>query len=369
MKDISVQIRDSRRSLTATSSRIWLYEHELEFQDYLREKHDEKDWEDVSSLIFHSYPDQGKKLVENYLLSSKEKLFKVFQWIAFSKQLTGLVFGDQGMGKDTFICRLFELYIHYCFENNLPLPRIVTLGNVKCPPFVLNGNENTDFKYFKENFNFSKEDLLLRFNHKIPVDMYFDLIDIPFGSVNSPVFIYCSELDSEFPARDFQGKENKMFSVLQNTFRHNHQKLIGGVKLSANIDISLLRTCNLKFFKYISPEKLDVPGVERDNLLTDLGRWFLPKDVRDPSQTLMCFDNNLLTIKTFLPSFWSDSYSEQFQGGTIPKYKIYSFVKSKFDDGSKNLTVPQINDMKRTVYLRFRYKISSKEIKECYYNE
>ena len=323
-------------SITAGSSRDWMDRRQLALKRYLRKNHHRRDHERVLDLMYYAFPDEGKKLIQNDGMIPQQKLDMLIGWIVHSAQITCLMFGDQDMGKDATFCRLFELIVDYCEKNGSLPPRFVTLGNVKCPPFV------------REK------------------DMYFNLKDIPSGSRFQPVYIYSSELDAEFPARNFQGEDNKMYAVLQNTFRHNHQKLFGCVKLSANVDISVLRTTNVKMFKYTSPEKLLIEGVERFNILSGLGQWFVPKDVNDKAQTLMAFDNNLLTGRFRLPTFWSDEYSEQFKQGTIPMKKIYSFIQSKFE-GKETLPSPSmINSMQTLVFTKFREKVSASEIKNCF---
>ncbi len=323
------------QSITSASSRKWLSEHELSFKNYLRKYHKEEDYADVINLVYHIFPDEGKKLVQNFNMPLEKKIDLLIKWIMHSSQITCLIFGDQDMGKDALICKIFELIISYCKDNDFDPPRFVTLGNIKRPWFV---SEH---------------------------DRYFSLMKIPVGTRTQPVYIYCSELDAVFPAREFQGEENKLFSVLQNTFRQNHQKLFGCVKLAANVDISVLRTCNLKLFKYISPEKLEIKGIERDNLLTDLGRWFLPKDINNKASTLMCFDNNLLTCEFGLPSFWSNEYSEQFGGKNISLEDVKDFVKDKFD-AQTTLNPSQIRKLQIMVYSVFRKNIDSVFIKGCF---
>ena len=215
---------DLHRSITFNSSRVWIERRYLSLCRYLRKNHHKFDRSYIQSLILDSYPDEGKKLIENDGMLPVKKLDKLMKWIVCSSQITCLILGDQRMGKDALVCRLFELIIDYCFDCGIPPPRIVTLGNVKRPPFCRDE------------------------------DMYFSFKDIPFGSVSQPVYIYCSELDVEFPARDFAGQENKLFSILEGTMAQNHQKLFGCVKLASKVDISILRSCNLKIFKYISPE-------------------------------------------------------------------------------------------------------------------
>ena len=321
-------------SITGESSKDWINRRWNRLLRYLRRNHHWRDHPNVFNLLYNVYPDQGKKLIQNDGMSSQEKLDKLLKWIVHQSQITCLIFGDQCMGKDALVCRLFELLNEYLKKEGFELPRYVTLGNVKRPPFV------------------DKE------------DMYFSFKDIPFGSSFRPVYIYASELDSEFPSRDYAGAENKLFSVLQNTMRQNHQKLFGCIKLASQVDISVLRSCNIKLFKYISPEKLDVEGVERVNILTELGRWFLPKDVQDKSQCLMAFDNNLLTGSWSLPSFWSNEYSEQFNASYIDQSKIKDFVRAKLEDKEK-VTPTQIYNLQIMVYQKFRKKLTSIEIRDC----
>lgn len=324
-----------RESITADSSREWLFRRRLALQRYLRKNHHIRDRDRVFDLIFRAFPDEGKKLINNDGMSYLEKRDLLIKWIVHSIQITCLVFGDQGMGKDAMLCRLFELINNYCDKNNMLKPRIVTLGNIKKPPFV-------DEK-----------------------DMYFSFKDIPFGTRFQPVYIYSSELDSEFPAREFAGEENKLFSILQNTMRQNHQKLFGCVKLASQVDISVLRSCNVKLFKYISPEKLDIEGVERVNILSDLGRWFLPKDVKDKKDSLLAFDNNLLTARWSLPTFWNEEYSEQFNAYNIDESKIIDFVRAKAEDKEK-LTPSQINKLQIYVFNKFRKKVDASFIRSCF---
>ena len=286
-------------------------------------------------MIYNAFPDEGKKLIENDGMPSKQKLDMLLKWIIHQAQITCLILGDQRMGKDALLCRLAELIMDYCERHGMSPPRFVTLGNVKCPPFVA--------------------------EH----DMYFSFKDIPFGTKYRPVYIYCSELEVEFPSREFASSDNKLFSALEGTMAQNHQKLFGCVKLTAKVDLSVLRSCNLKIFKYISPEKLNVEGVERANVLSELGRWFLPKDVHDKADSLLAFDNNLLSARWRLPTFWSDEYSEQFGGANIPDNKIDDYIRSKFDDKDK-LTPAQIITLQIMVVQKFRKKVSSNRINRLF---
>ena len=330
-----VEIGGHSVSITASSSRKWMADHSLALQRYLRRNHKKVDIPCVFNLLYQTYPDEGKKLILNDGITDDRKLKLLVEWIFYQPQLTCLALGDQRMGKDALLCKIFELIFEYCESNNYQKPRIVTLGNVRKPPFVDEG------------------------------DMYFSFRDIPFGTPFKPVYIYSSELEAEFPARDFASAENKLFSVLEGTLAQNHQKLFGCIKLTSKVDLSVLRSCNLKLFKYISPEKLNMEGIERVNVLSDLGRWFLPKDINDKKKTLMVFDNNLLTLNFDLPSFWTSEYSEQFRGDSIPISKIYDFIQSKFTQHEK-LTASQINAIQIMVFQKFRKKVNRNEIEKCF---
>ena len=101
-------------------------------------------------------------------------------------------------------------------------------------------------------------------------------------------------------------------------------------------------------------------NIERDSLLTELGRWLLPKNVHDKSETLLVFDNNLLSVNYPLPIWWTDEYSEQFND--VPIDKIWDYVTSlKFGDKEK-LTFEQIHNIQTAVFQRFRKDIPRQEI-------
>lgn len=326
---------DLSSSITADSSRDFIDRNDLMLRNYLRETHHRMDWAKVSHLLYNAFPDEGKKLLQNFGMLDPEKKNRLIQWIVHSAQITCIVMGDQRMGKDATLCKVFEEVIDYCKKSGFDPPRFVTLGNIKAPWFV---------------------------SEK---DMYFSFRKIPFGTKRQPVYIYCGELEVEFPARDFAGKENKLFSILEGTMAQNHQKLFGCVKLMAKVDLSVIRSCNLKLFKFISPEKLEMEGIERVNVLSDLGRWFLPKDVQDKAKCLLVFDNNLLTTTYALPSFWTDEYSEQFRGGTISHDKIMDFVKSKLEYNDKP-SPAQLMDIQTVVYQKFRKEVSLEEIRSLF---
>ena len=113
---------------------------------------------------------------------------------------------------------------------------------------------------------------------------------------------------------------------------------------------------NVKLFKYISPEKLNIEGVERVNILSELGRWLLPSNMEDKSGTLMCFANQLFTVDYDLPDWWSSEYSEQFNN--IPIEKVWDYVEAICGDEMK------ISHIQIAVQQKFRVTLSKQEIQE-----
>jgi len=329
-----VPIPQRKISITAESSRDWLDRNFPKLERYLKRNHKRKDWPTVFKLLYDSYPDEGKKLVENFDKSQQKKKELLVKFLVHTPQITCILLGDQRKGKDATLCKIFEDIREYCKLNELSSPRIVTLGNLQKPPFV------------------AEE------------DMYFSFMKIPFGTSSQPVYIYASELEAFFPARDFQSPENKLFSNLEGTMAQNHQKLFGCVKLTSKVDISVLRSCNCKIFKFISPEKLNIEGIERHNVLSDLGYWLLPSDPNKHSLTLLSFDNNLLTVDYDLPSFWTQGYSEQFKGNTISKEKVLDYVQVQYS-GEKN-PEKQIYNIQTVIYNKFRRLLTKEDILSCF---
>jgi hypothetical protein len=320
-----------RQSITSEENRNWLRGRGSgKFDRYLRNNHHPDNHQIVKDLIFWAFPDEGKKLVMNYDLEDEIKKLLLVQWLVHSPQITCLILGDQRMGKDALVCRLFDDINSYCDLIGMIRPRIVTLGNVRCPPFV-------------------KDE-----------DMYFSFKKLPFGTAEQPVYVYCSEIEQLLPARETQGPENKLFSILEGTLAQNHQKLFGCVKLASKVDINVIRSCNCKLFKFITPEKLNIEGIERNNFLSELGMWLLPKDVNDKKKTLIVFNDNLMTVNYDLPTWWSTEYSEQFRD--VPLDKIWDYVEGmKFDKDGK-LTYAQIYDIQTAIFQRFRKDVSKEDI-------
>jgi hypothetical protein len=294
-------------SITAHSSRGWIDRHPLKLERYLRRYHRLPDRPVVFDLLFWDNPDEGKKLIQNFDLKPEQKKQLLISWLYFEPQITCGVLGDQRMGKDALICEVFQETIDFCEENNFVCPRFVTLGNIKKPPFVADN------------------------------DMYFSFKNIPAGTKKQEVWIYSSEIETVLPAREGSSAENRLFAQLEGTMAQNHQKLFGCVKLASKVDINFIRGMNTLLCKYISPHKLKVDNVERDNIISPLAMWHLPKDPHDKKQTLMLFDNQIFLVDYYLPEWWSDDYSEQFRNVSTQKIKEYAEVM--FSNGLSILSI------------------------------
>ncbi|MEO5350529.1 MAG: hypothetical protein H7836_12915 [Magnetococcus sp. YQC-3] len=295
---------------TYNSSRYWLDTHPLKVSRYLRNFFHLKDQAYVYNLLYNDFPSEGSKLVDCFSLSNEEKKLLLTKFLVNEPQITCGIFADQRRGKDATLSSIFEDCSEYCKSLGRLAPRIVTLGNIKCPPFVL------------------------------PEDMYFSFKSIPRGSFDQEVWIYCSEIEVVLPAREGMSPENKLFSQLEGTMAQNHQKLFGCSKLASKVDINFLRGMNAKIFKFINPDKLKIEGVERTNIISPLSAFHLPHNPLNKSETLCCFNDYSLLINYELPSWWSSSYSEQF--ANIPDDKIYDFIEAQLDNG---LTPSQLSQI------------------------
>lgn len=328
-------------SITANSSRHWMFLRIPMIERYLRRFHDRKDKDAVRNLLFHGYPDEGKKLLQNYSLNEYQKKWMLTEYLIFSPQLMCGIFADQRQGKDATLCAIFENVFAYCDFMKIPRPRIVTLGNMRQPPFVRDG------------------------------DMYFSFKNIPFGKRVfdkdgeymgiEEVWIYSSEIEVLLPARQTGDPENKLFALTEGTMAQNHAKLFGCCKLASKVDINFIRGMNCKIFKYIDPEKLRIEGVERLNIISDLGRWLLPKQKNVRSEALLSFDDNLLTVNFGLPSWWTDEYSEQF--ADIPESRVWDFIDSQFGTEEK-VTVSTISNIQTVVAQKFRKNFTPMQIRD-----
>ena len=250
-------------SMTERSNREWMFDGKgyLKTERYIHRslrginfdgvrRNRTQDQETLRNLLYNC-PDEGRKLIEDFGGYDEEKHLKIVKWIVYQEQISCGIFADERMGKDSVMCKIFEDCIKYCVEKKYNLPRIITLGNMRCPPFVLDG-ENTDFKYFKEVCGFSREDLNFIYPEGIPSDMYFSFKNIPTGKKEQEVWIYASEMEMVLPARTSGDKENRLFSMIAGTFSQNHTKIFGCCKLASKVDLNFLRGMNVKIIKYIS---------------------------------------------------------------------------------------------------------------------
>lgn len=309
---------------TSQGNRLWLYHKSQAVYRYIRRNHSEIVDHKTIEKLFWKYPDEARKLVESYMLSNRAKIMMFLDWIIKNPVIFCGIFGDQRQGKDALLCYFFELVQKAIDIGLLKQIRFVTLGNIKAPPFV-----KTE-------------------------DMYFSFLNIPVGSKDKEVWIYASELETVIPARDTMKSENRLYDQLSGTMAQNHQKLFGCVKLAYKVDINFFRSCNTKLFKYISEDKLNVENVERDGVLSGLGRLLIPKDRDSKNESLLVFDNYLLNVKTPLPTFWSNEYSEQYRD--IPMDRVWEYVDVQFNAG---MTVP---DIEVALKQKFRKSVKKEEI-------
>lgn len=313
-------------TVTSSSNRAWLDRHSLKVERYLRRNHRKEDRPTVFELIFFNNPDEGRKLIQNFDLPESKKRTLAVQFAYHSPQITCGIMGDQRSGKDAWFGAFYDDTYLYCKGNNLVLPRVVTLGNIRKPPFV---NEE---------------------------DMYFSFKDIPAGSSKRDTWVYCSELEVVLPCREGTSPENKLFTHLEGVLAQNHIKLFGCIKLLAKVDISAIRSMNMKVWKFINPEKLSIEGVERANVLSPLGQWLIPKEFNEKSNTLLAFDNQLLTTRYPLPTWWTEEYSEQYRD--IPMNRINDYIETAFSNGLS------IQAIQTSVSQKFHKKVDKAHILE-----
>jgi len=312
-------------SITAQSSRKWLQRHSVNVKRYLRRNHEREDWDTVFNLLYGEFPDEGMKLVRDFTLSESDKKIIFLKFLLESPQLVCGIISDERQGKDAVLCKIFQDVLDYCASHGLSVPRIVTLGNMRNPPFV------------EEK------------------DMFFSFKSLPSGSKDKEVWIYCSELETVLPARDGASPESKLFSYICGTMAQNHQKLFGCCKLASMVDLNFWRKCNCKVFKYIQPEKLLIEGVERTNVISPLAMWHLPKSKFNYPETLLCFDSQIFVVDYLLPFWWSVAYSEQYKD--IPVEKVWDFIDFMHSNGMS------INSIETAVAQKFHRVLSSKDIK------
>lgn len=329
-----------RQTTTSNSSQYWIWKHPIKLLRYLEKNHLRQDREYVKSLIYNDYPDEGVMLIQNYDLTVDEKWDLITDFLIDQPQITSAGYGDQRMGKDGTITTIFEKVIERCRIRGIRIPRFVTLGNIKAPPFVKTGGYAHPLDWLE-----GKEQ---------PNDMYFSFLNIPPGTAEQEVWIYCSEIETVLPAREGLAMENRLFSQLAGTLAQNHQKLFGLCKLASRVDINFIRDCNFKFFKFISPEKLAVEGIERDGVLSGLGQLLLPKSKDDKSSVLFSFDNQLIQLDHDLPEWWSSEYSEMYRD--IDMAKVWEYIEVQFYNNM------DLNSIRIACSQKFRKQLSMKEL-------
>lgn len=314
------------RELTEDSCRHWILRHGVLLSRFLRQNFEKYDWQAVYVEIMR-YPIEGKKLLLNFSLDNESKLKIFCEWFNKQYAITACGEGDQRSGKDASLCALFEILMDYRRDNDMSLPRVVTVGNTRIPPFV-------------------KDE-----------DMYFSFRDIPVGSFESPVWLYCGEIETVLPSRETKGHENTLYSQIAGTFAQNGQYMFGLTKNAYKVDINFFRDCNLKFFKYLSPSKLEIENLERGGFLSSLAKWMLPKDEHDKAETLLIFDEYMLMVRLDLPKWWNREYSEMFKN--VELCKIQRYVDVLLDVGMKP------NQIVIAVYQKFR-RVLERSVVEKY---
>lgn len=317
-------------SITYNSAQQWLIDHDWMVERYLRKNHADKDHDLIKEQMIMLQPDEAVMLVRNFNLPEKDKKLLFIQWLVLEPQITCGIFSDQRQGKDAFVCAAFEDCIDYCKSIGKPIPRVVTLGNIRKPPFVAEK------------------------------DMYFSFKDIPSGRFYNgqvqEVWIYCSEIETVISSRESSGPEQRLYSQLEGTMAQNYQKLFGCSKLAAKVDINFIRSLNTKIIKYIDVAKLMIENVERENIISNLAQWHRPMNKYDKSEVLLLFDMNIFKVRYGLPGWWTEDYSHQFLD--IPMDKILEYIDVQISNNMK------INNIQIAVAQKFRKNISLSVIKE-----
>ena len=306
---------------------FWLYQNREFVDRYLHDSGIIEIWQKAQFWqLFKENPEEAVNLIKKSHYNNEQKRQEFTKFIVESPQISCGIFADQRAGKDVTVNGIFEDAITHCKSKGQQPPRIVTLGNIKIPPYVS------------------------------PQDRYFSFRRIPIGTPLQEVWIYCSEIETVLPAREVTSMENKLYSQLEGTMAQNHQKIFGCVKLASKVDLNFIRGMNAKVFKYITPEKLLIKGVERENILSDLAKKFIPNDRSNKSNTLLAFDNNIFTAQYHLPTWWTTEYSEQFSNVTEEDLQDYIIVCS--ENGMKPFSIST------AIAQKFRVQTTEQQIKD-----
>lgn len=306
---------------TESSDLRWLVDNSPKVDRYIRRNHKSiYDYDEIYHLLL-TYPVQGRRLIESHTMTNEDKIKLICEFMIKHPQITCLIMGDQRYGKDGTAC----FFIEECLNMlRYQFIKVVTLGNIKKPPWVK------------------------------AIDMYFSFANIPSAKSYNEVWVYCSELETIFPSREGTSVESRIFTQLEGTMAQNHQKLFGCVKLLSKVDLNVIRSANIKMFKFISRDKLDVENIERDGVLSGLGRLLLPKNPEDKSEVLVVFDKYLLKVRIPLVKWWNIEYSEMFNN--ISREMIDEYIKTAY---SNNMKIEQIII---AIKQKFRCNISKADI-------
>lgn len=317
-------------SIAFNSSQEWLMDNSVKVDRFIRRNFHRTDENNVWKVMMQN-PEEAVKLILNFSKTNKQKILEICEFMITSPQLTCVIFGDQRMGKDATAC----YFIQKCMElMRMQFWRIVTLGNIKKPPWVAD------------------------------TDMYFNFLNIPNASGDNEVIVYCSEIEAQFPSREGIAAENRSYNILEGTNAQNHIKIAACVKLASKVDINIIRSCNMRMFKFTSPDKLNVEGTERKGIISGLGQLLLPSNRHDKSKVLVSFDNNLYLVSVPLVEWWNTEYSEMFSG--IGMDKVKEFIESSY---SNDMKVEQIAIAVKQKFRKFMTKKEIADILELDYSE
>jgi hypothetical protein len=249
--------------LPKTEDMYWLMTHKTLLDRYLYENFSYEDWvQQVED--FKNEPYIARTILEDYQLNNEEKIQKQIDYIRHNSYLIGLVAGDSGSGKDSWLWFLFKRY-----KKKYPNEKIYLYRETNIP-------------YWAEQ------------------QYIFDINDISSG-----ILIF-RELAKYFPARDFMTDKNKQISTNLLDNRHYGIKYMGNsIKLSL-VDINYIKATNLIYFKYINPENLKI---DRPDFMTDIMQKMIPSDPDDKNEVLSIFNGKYSKFHYYLDKDFTDSYS------------------------------------------------------------
>jgi len=243
--------------------REWLYNHEMEIQRYLYEKHDIADHKRIRET-FLMEPAVGYLTVRDFMKENTEKIQLVLD---ICTKLGNLCYtlGKKEGGKTAFAAYIAEL-IH---ETHPDMEICyVSLHDIPIPPFAVH---------------------------------YEDLQDTPPNSFN-----VIDELSLLVNARRSVSNENLRFAEALPIARHSQKVIFGISQSSAIADVNLVRLCDALFIKPLSLFQKDT---ER-NIIRHVVKFMEPKK---PSETFFTSYAYTGTFTNPLPKCWSDKLSRGFK--------------------------------------------------------